>query len=165
MFEKTSNFRLKLGFKAFSLSIFRITLRTSSVFRLSISPVNFDWEICSLHHRTTCLYDFKVKVNENQIDANFIALGIYFKLSNKWTKELALQDWFLRRQWIKESKFLNRLPDTIQYKHKEKNVLSRVKASNCTFCERRTVLGPTGLDQFFLSQNVQFEAYILYIYS
>ena len=27
----------------------------------------------------------------------------------------------------------------------------------------RTVLGPTGLDHFFLSQNVQFEAYILYI--
>ena len=26
----------------------------------------------------------------------------------------------------------------------------------------RTVLGPTGLDQFFLSQNVQFSAYILY---
>ena len=29
----------------------------------------------------------------------------------------------------------------------------------------RTVLGPTGLDQFFLSQNVQFEAYIPYIIS
>ena len=27
----------------------------------------------------------------------------------------------------------------------------------------RTVLGPTGLDQFFLLQNVQFSAYILYI--
>ena len=27
----------------------------------------------------------------------------------------------------------------------------------------RTVLGPTGLDQFFLSQNVQFSAYILYL--
>ena len=27
----------------------------------------------------------------------------------------------------------------------------------------RTVLGPTGLDQFFLSQNVQFSAYILYV--
>ena len=25
----------------------------------------------------------------------------------------------------------------------------------------RTVLGPTGLDQFFLSQNVQFSTYIL----
>ena len=28
----------------------------------------------------------------------------------------------------------------------------------------RTVLGPTGLDQFFLSQNVQFSAYILYVH-
>ena len=27
----------------------------------------------------------------------------------------------------------------------------------------RTDLGPTGLDQFFLSQNVQFSAYILYV--
>ena len=48
MFEKTSHFGLKLGFIAFSLSVFRITFRTSSVFRLSIS-LNFDWEIYSLH--------------------------------------------------------------------------------------------------------------------
>ena len=55
--------------------------------------------------RTTCLYDFTVNVIENQIDATFIALGIYLKLSNKWTKESALQEW--------ETKFLNRLPNTI----------------------------------------------------
>ena len=67
----------------FSLSIFRITLRKSSVFRLSISSLNFDWEICSFHQRTTCFCDFMVKVNENQIDASFIALEIYLKLSNK----------------------------------------------------------------------------------
>ena len=44
VFENTSNLELKLGFIAFSLSIFRITLRTSSisVFRLSISSLNFD---------------------------------------------------------------------------------------------------------------------------
>ena len=83
MFEKTSNFRLKLGFIAFSLSIFRITLRTSSVFRISISSINFDLKICSFHKRTTCLYGFAGKVNENQIDAIFIALGIYLKLFNK----------------------------------------------------------------------------------
>ena len=46
---KDIEFRLKLGFIAFSLSIFRITLWKSSVFRLSISSLNFDWEICSLH--------------------------------------------------------------------------------------------------------------------
>ena len=28
----------------------------------------------------------------------------------------------------------------------------------------RTDLGPTGLNQFFLSQNVQFLAYILYLH-
>ena len=28
-------------------------------------------------------YGFTVKVNKNQIDATFIALGIYLKLSNK----------------------------------------------------------------------------------
>ena len=33
-------------------------------------------------------------VNENQIDATFIALGVYLKLSNQWTKESALQDGF-----------------------------------------------------------------------
>ena len=49
----------------------------------------------SLHQRTTCLYYITVKVNENQIDGICIALGIYLKL----TKESALQDWFLRRQW------------------------------------------------------------------
>ena len=27
----------------------------------------------------------------------------------------------------------------------------------------RTVLGPTGLDQFFLSQNVQFSVYLLHV--
>ena len=32
--------------------------------------------------KTTCLYDFTVRVNENQNDATFIALGIYLKLSN-----------------------------------------------------------------------------------
>ena len=37
LFEKTLNFRLKFSFIAF-----RITLRTSSVFRLSISSLNFD---------------------------------------------------------------------------------------------------------------------------
>ena len=35
------------------------------------------------------IYGFTVKVNKNQIDATFIALGIYLKLSN--TKESALQ--------------------------------------------------------------------------
>ena len=80
--EKTPNFWLKLGFIAFSLSIFRITLKTSSVFRLSISSFSFDWEICSLCQRSTCLYDFNVKVSENQIDATFIAFGIYLKTSN-----------------------------------------------------------------------------------
>ena len=48
-----------------------------------LCELNFDWEICSLHQRTTCLYDFMVKVNKNQIDATFIALEIYLKLSNK----------------------------------------------------------------------------------
>ena len=48
--------------------------------------------------------DFTIKVNENQIDATFIALEIYLKLSNKWTKESALQDWFLQRQWIMGNK-------------------------------------------------------------
>ena len=81
-----------------------------------------------------CLCDFTIKVNENQIDATFIALEIYLKLSNKWTKESALQDWFLQRQWIMGNK--------------ENNVWSRIKC----------------LDQFFLSQNVQFSAYILYIH-
>ena len=41
---------------------------------------------------------------ESQIDATFIALWIYLKLSNKWTKESALQDWFLRRQLIRGNK-------------------------------------------------------------
>ena len=87
VFEKTLNFRLKLGLSLSSL-----------VFRLSILSLNVDGEICSLHQRTTCLCDFTVKVNDNQIDATFIALGIYLKLSNKLTKESALRD--CSRQWI-----------------------------------------------------------------
>ena len=87
------------------LYIFRITLKSSSAFSLSISSLSFDKEICFLRQRTTCLYDFTVKVNENQIDAIFKALGIYLKLSNKWTKESALQGWFLRRQWIMGNNF------------------------------------------------------------
>ena len=69
--------------------------------------------------RTTCLYDFTVNVIENQIDATFIALGIYLKLDNKWTKESVLQDWFLRRQWIMGNKIF----EYCQYKHKENHVL------------------------------------------
>ena len=80
MLEKTSNFKLKLGSIAFCPSIFRITPRTSSVFSLSLSSLNFDWEMCSLHQRTTCLYYFMVNVNDYQTDESFF----YLKLSNKW---------------------------------------------------------------------------------
>ena len=48
-------------------------------------------------------------MNENQTDTTVIALGIYLKLSNKRTKESALQDWFFAKTMD------NGRPDTIQY--------------------------------------------------
>ena len=64
---------------------------------LTVLSLNFDWEKSSLHQRTICLYDFMVKVKEYKIGASFIALGIFLKLSNKWTKETSWErkNWFL----------------------------------------------------------------------
>ena len=76
VFEKTLHFSLKLGFRAFFFSVFRRTPRTSSVFRLSLLSLNF-W------------LRKKISPSEGHM--------------LKWTKEMALQDWFLWRQWIIEN--------------------------------------------------------------
>ena len=90
VFEKTSHFRLKLGFIVFFLSIFRITPKTSSEFRLSISSLNFDCDKKNLsiggpHACMTSWWKW-IHIKLMQI----IALGIYLKLSNKWSKEAGL---------------------------------------------------------------------------
>ena len=101
---KDIEFRLKLGFIAFSLSIFRMTLKISSVFRLLIPSLNMLSRAPSEDHMLiyTWLY------GESEWKSNwcifFIAIGIYLKLPNKWTKESTLQDWFWRRQWIMGNK-------------------------------------------------------------
>ena len=61
--------------------------------------------------------------------------------------------------------FFNRLPDTIQYEHKENNVLSRIKASNCTFYERKNCSRPYGPRSVLsLTECTVFGLYPLRIY-
>ena len=64
----------RLGLSVFSLSIFRISHGTLSVFRLQLGLCSLDYEKCSLEQRNTCLFDFMLKVNQYQSDASFITL-------------------------------------------------------------------------------------------
>lgn len=81
---------------------------------------------------------------------------------HKVTKESSTQDWFYCVKFKMYFSALSGLPDTVYFDIKG-NVLNWILASNCQPVRERTNPGPTGIDQFFLSQNEQFSADVLYL--
>lgn len=77
------------------------------------------------------------------------------------TKESSTQDWFSCVKLKMYFSALSGLPDTV-YSEIKRNVLNWILASNCQSVRERTNPGPTGIDQFFLSQNEQFLDDVLY---
>ena len=88
VFEKTTHFKLKLDFIAFSLYIFRTLLRIFSLLRCSLSSLNLiAWEKNAFSIEEHTFTYFMVKMNLK-------AFRTHLKLPSKWRKEGVSQDCF-----------------------------------------------------------------------